>query len=373
MRLERLTSALDGARLARSVVDPAGNVLLGAGVRLTGRYIQRLIARGVVSVHVADAEVEEAVPDEADRAATRADLMRIARAAFARAAERRRAAGPDAGPAVLQAVVDQVWHRHGLSVDLAELRRASGYAFRHAVQCAVAAVRVGQALALGRRGLTLLGVGVLLQDIGILPYAALMQEPRPLRPEELARLQRHTAEGFLYLRDQAGLDPLSAQVALQHHERLDGSGYPKGLAGKEIHLFGRIAAAADVFDALTADRPFQAGMPPEEAMGILRRFSGEKLDPEVVRRLSEALGVFAPGTPVLLESGEVGIVTAGHGSDPRAPVVQMVLDARRRPTEGALFDLGREPPGRGVRQVLAEVPPAAGGRADRGASGPGEG
>jgi HD-GYP domain-containing protein (c-di-GMP phosphodiesterase class II) len=356
LRLARLSPGLEGAYLARSVMDGDGRVLLTAGSRLTARYIQRLLARGIAAVYVADELSEDVHPDEVVRAETRALASEVIRQAFARAERQERSLPASGLRQVVLEVIDQLWLHQGLAVDLTDMRCHIPYTFLHCLHVAVLAVLIGQALGLPREALAQLATGAILQDIGIRRYADLIRQPRALQPEEFERLQRHPEEGFRYLREQAGVDLLVAHVAYQHHERLDGSGYPRGLRGEEIHLFARIAAVADVFDALTADRPHKAGMAPHEAMGVLRGMGEDKLDPQLVRRLSEQLAVYAAGAPVLLTSGELAVVVAQGSRGPALPVVRVVADETLRVIPPYELDLGADPQHRGVRTVLPDYP-----------------
>jgi len=359
MRLERLSTDSAGAHLARSVVDPEGKVLLAAGSRLTARYVERLLARGVLSVYLADDLVNDVVPDETVQRDTRAEGLRLVRGALARIDRPGRPGLATAAcQALLSEILDGVWRNHGLSVDLGEIRRVSPYTFAHSVRSMVVAVLLGAVHGLDRTQLRMLGTGTLLQDIGIVRYVELIAQPRPLTLDELVLLQRHAEDGYHYLREEAGVGLLVAHVAYQHHERLDGSGYPRGLGGDEMHTFARVAAVADVYDALTADRPFKPGMPAHEAMSVLRGMAEDKLDPEFVRHLSEQVAVYAAGTTVLLGGGELAVVLDPAGSGPGRPVVRILTDGSRRLAAPRDVDLGLDPAGRAVRQVLPDLPAA---------------
>lgn len=357
MRLVHLSPEVEGSFLARAVVDSGGKVLLAAGSQLSKRYIERLQARGVHTVYLADEPTEDVVPDEALRAEARGHAHRVLEDAAARAL-RGEKGGLPAGPLqeIMTEIVETLWTHQGLAVDLSEMHRQIPYIFTHSVNVALLSLLLGRAHGLPRAELLLLGTGAMLQDIGIGRYAELIRQPRALQPEEFVQLQRHPEEGYRYLRDEAGLDLLIAHVAYQHHERLDGSGYPRGIAAEEIHLFGRIAAVADVYDALVADRPHKSGMPPHEAMSVLRGMGEDKLDIGLVRRLSENLAVFATGSPVVLNSGEVGVVMAQGRRGNAFPIVRVVADEALRVVPPRSVDLGSDPAGRTVRNVLSDYP-----------------
>ncbi len=357
MRLARLDMRLDGEVLARAVLGPDGHLLLVAGARLTPRYIQRLQDRGVEGVYIADDLSADIVPDVALQRETRREAVLLIREAIARAEAQDPRGVPLRGLRdVLEEILDQVWRNQGLAVDLGEVRSNTPYAFSHSLECAVLALLLGESLGLTPRRLRLLGTGVLLQDIGMARYGDLVARPGSLTPAEFDRLKGHTLEGYRFLRQDVGLPVLTAHVALQHHERLDGSGYPRGREGKAVHLFGRIAAVADVYAALRAKRPFREAMPATEAMRTLRGMAGSQLDPEVVRLLSERVAVYGVGTPVLLSSGELAVVVAQGKAGPGLPRVRVIATPALRVCAPWELELGTDPDKRAIRTVLPDYP-----------------
>jgi putative nucleotidyltransferase with HDIG domain len=130
----------------------------------------------------------------------------------------------------------------------------------------------------------------LLHDIGKLGVSnATLDKPGKLDAEEWAEIKRHPGLGQVIL-SRVGAFAQLAEVAASHHERLDGAGYPRGLKGDEINLDSRIVAVADVFDALTADRPYRKAMTSDKALSILDEMVGAALDPQCVAALNRALG-----------------------------------------------------------------------------------
>jgi HD-GYP domain-containing protein (c-di-GMP phosphodiesterase class II) len=124
--------------------------------------------------------------------------------------------------------------------------------------------------------------GAYLHDIGKLGVPeGILLKPGPLTGEERKLMQRHSQIGFDLLKDIPFLAD-AAEVVLMHHERFDGSGYPKGLKGEEIPLGARIFAIADTLDAITSDRPYQRASSFEPAREVIRRLSGTGFDPQVV-------------------------------------------------------------------------------------------
>jgi putative nucleotidyltransferase with HDIG domain len=157
------------------------------------------------------------------------------------------------------------------------------------------AVNIGQAMGLSPGDLLILHRGGLLHDVGkIGTPPGILEKPGKLDSEELKVMRDHVRMGVRILQPIPSFKQELLIVA-QHHEWFDGSGYPAGLAGEEISLFGRIFAVADCFDALTSDRPYRKGMPKSKALELLQNESGTHFDPNVIaafeRLLAEGEGL----------------------------------------------------------------------------------
>ena len=152
----------------------------------------------------------------------------------------------------------------------------------HALRVASLAVELGRAMGIPGDELVHLRRGALLHDIGkmVVPDA-ILRKPGPLTEEEWAVMRRHPEDGRDFLRKVAYLEP-ALDVPYAHHERWDGTGYPRGLRGEEIPLAARVFAVADAYDALTSDRPYRAAWPEEDVLEHLRRCAGKEFDPQVV-------------------------------------------------------------------------------------------
>jgi hypothetical protein len=156
-----------------------------------------------------------------------------------------------------------------------------GYIVEHNIDATIAGLVVGRRL-LDEASLRDLATGLFLQDIGKLALPeTIVQKPGPLAPDEWDLMMRHPLLGLEFLRDDS-VSAASKSVVRSHHERWDGSGYPGALIGEEISLFARIAAVADVFDAVTSERYHAAAVPPAEGVEIVRAGAGSEFDPAVV-------------------------------------------------------------------------------------------
>lgn len=319
-----------GERLGHDVRDAQSRVLLRQGTTLTPQYIEMLKRRGFRSVPVGDPLAPEAVPQEVLREHTRTAAQAAVAQCLARQGQGEGSFAA-AAAAVVQRILADVFASPRLFYHVASLRSVQEDILVHSVNVCAYSVILGSALDLPADDLRDLGIGALLHDVGKIYHMDLVDKPGRLTPEEFERLHNHAWDGFSLLRQDAELNLLSAHIALQHHERLDGSGYPRGLRAHQIHPWAKVVAIADIYDALTADRAYGSAQTAAAALDEVRRLAQEgKLDAPLVDQLALRLSVFPAGTILLLHSHELCVVVgeAVEATDPLR--VRMVTDSQWR-------------------------------------------
>ncbi|MDR7866882.1 MAG: HD-GYP domain-containing protein [Sporomusaceae bacterium] len=211
---------------------------------------------------------------------------------------------------IVKTVENAIDNRHILR-HLSNLRIHHPYTFSHSLNVCLLSVLIGAKLRLPPGQLAELAVGALLHDLGKTRIPQdILDKPGPLSDTEWQAIHHHALEAFHTLRRQWALPISAAHIACQHHENYDGTGYPGGLAGDNIHLFARIVAVADNFDAVTADRPYRAAYQPHQAYEVLLWSRGSKLDPHIVDTFLDTVAVLPAGSAVLLD-GDVTSRTVG--------------------------------------------------------------
>ncbi len=228
---------------------------------------------------------------------------------------------------------------------LARMKEKGEHNLDRAMGVSVYMITFGRFLQLPREQLDLLGMLGMLQDVGKLRLPVdLLNKKEPLNPAELKVCSSHVAHSVAILKETPGLPAeLPALVAL-HHERYDGSGYPAGLKGAEIGLFGSIAGVIDCFDAVTNLRPYGEVMSPSNALSMLYKLRDIEFDGPLVEQLIQCVGIFPVGAIVELNSGETGIVIAQNLARRLQPRVMVVLDANGNPLKPQkILDLAKEP------------------------------
>lgn len=208
---------------------------------------------------------------------------------------------------------------------VARMRNEHQGTYQHSLRVALYLEALGRQIGFPREDLVRLGLIGMLADVGKIRLPlALLEKPGMLTPPEHAVVRKHVQLGIDSLRKSMKLDSLVEQGILQHHERLDGSGYPRKLKGKEISIYGRMAGIADCFAALITDRPYAKAMAPHDALMSLYQWSGASFHEPLVEQLVQAIGIFPIGSLVELSNGEVAVVLAHnpvHRLEPRVLVL----------------------------------------------------
>ena len=226
-----------------------------------------------------------------------------------------------------------------------QLQQKGDYTQSHALDVSVYMTAFGRFMEMSPDDIRLLGHLGLLQDVGKMRLPdALIQKRERLTVEEFALAKTHIEHSVEILRATPGLPHDLPELTLLHHERHDGSGYPKALRGKEIGLIGSIAGIVDTFDALTARRPYAEPVAPSTALSMLYKWRGTFFDAYLVEQFIRFVGIFPLGSVVELNSGEVGIVITQNLEKRLQPRVMVIRDAAGNPLKPQkLVDLSRSP------------------------------
>jgi len=251
-------------------------------------------------------------------------------------------------PRVREAVTsmtDSVVRNPDAMLLLSKMKERSDYTHDRAVGVSIYMITFGRFLQLPREQLDLLGMLGLLQDVGKMRLAAeLLEKKGALTDDERKLCHSHLQHSVAVLKETAGLPPELPALAALHHERFDGSGYPEGLKGPEIGLFGSIAGMIDCFDALTRQRPYAEALSPSNALSRLYDWRDAQFDGSLVQQLIQCIGIYPVGAAVELNTGEIGIVIAQNLVRRLQPRVMVVFDAKGSPIRPQkILDLVKEP------------------------------
>ena len=235
------------------------------------------------------------------------------------------------------------------------LRNPDPFSFRHCVHSAILAINLGRALGLRRQTIHELAMGVLLADLGKMRLPKeLLRTTRRLDRRETDIMKLHVRFGVEIVEDLGGVTPGAIEIVATHHERFDGSGYPKGLRGGEISLLARIAGLADTFDAITSDRTYSRAIAPHEAVQELYAATVDVFQRGLVELLIQVLGAHPLGSLVELSDGSVAVVLALNRERRLLPwVLQLTAADKQRLQRPTLLNLAAgERPLATIKDVL---------------------
>lgn len=323
MRKINITNIEVGSRISKTIYNSKGQVLLSAGTVLTGRYVKRLKELGFTAVFVDDGLIDDISLDEVISEETRLQAVNCIRGIMQNVAKNNVVHTAPVGKAV-DCIIDDLLKNREMMLNLSDIRSYDDYTFSHSVNVTVISVVIGICLHYRKDRLKDLGMGVLLHDVGKTQIPPdIINKPGKLTDEEYEIVKKHTWYGFETLRKSPGIKLTSAHVALQHHERHDGSGYPRNLKGDQIIEFARISAIADVYDAMTSDRCYRKSIPVHKVCQYLAEGSGEQFDSRILDRFIEKVALYPQGTRVTLNDGRSGIITKQNTGIPTRPVVRL--------------------------------------------------
>jgi HD-GYP domain-containing protein (c-di-GMP phosphodiesterase class II) len=229
-----------------------------------------------------------------------------------------------------EAIAESVLRNGGALVSLCRRKERDTYTSQHSVSVAALLVLLGARMGLPHRDLVEAALGGLLHDAGKATIPGeILAKPGKLTDEEFEVMKTHVWAGSDLLEATPGPPLAVLRIAREHHERFAGTGYPDALPGPRISAPGRMAALADVYDAMTSERVYHRALPPAQALARMFEWSRQHYDPQLMQAFIRALGVYPSGSLVRLESDRLAIVLDQGGEGLLTPTVRVFYDIHR--------------------------------------------
>ncbi len=348
MRRIPTTSLLPGMKVGHSIYNSRGEMLINRGVVLNNRYINSLLKLGIPVIYIIDEDLPEFYVEDVIDERTRTETVNLARKILKGTPTAR---SPLDNSLLTQAktkisdIIDELLQNNSIMVNMVDIRSLNDYLFSHSVNVCVLSLITGISLNYDRNKLMDLGMGALMHDIGktLLP-SQILNKPGALTQEEFEVIKHHPEYGYSILNNGSRcIKKICATIALQHHERGNGEGYPKGLYKDSIHELSQIVGIADIYDAITADRVYRKACPPNEAYELIAGSGDFFFDYKLVQAFLSNIAAYPAGSIVELSSNEIALVietTKGFSIYPKIKILYDVYGNKL--TEPVDMDLSRQ-------------------------------
>jgi len=331
-----------GTLLAQDIYNEKGSVLLKKGVELTASLIIKIENNGIHTIFIddgySDKIIEEIIRPEVKQKAVQAiketfsSISKLNKKSlnnedlhFRKKLELKSMEKYiNSLKSISERIIDELTNNHTLMINLVDIKNIDNYTYEHSLNVAILATIMGIEIKLTRNELYKLFMGALLHDIGkaFVP-SDIVTKQGTLTAEEAEHMMAHPQLGYDYLKESYGLDATSKIVALQHHEKTDGTGYPMHAHGNQIHKFARIVALADVYDGMTSDTSYSKAMAPNEAIEYIMATAGRHFDFDLATIFVRKIIPYPEGSIINLSNGKMGIVDSVIADYPLRPTVKI--------------------------------------------------
>lgn len=321
MRYVLIGDVKPGMILAQRIEDENGRVLAGEKSKLSEYAIDKLRRDGYDGVYIQDELSADILIESAIRISLRVAGIECVRKRDV-----------DACKKIADEIVEDLWGKSEIALDLNDFRSNEDYIYAHSVNVAVLSCLVGMGFGLGEEDMRNLVFAALIHDLGKMDIPSIIRNKAGrLTPEEYQIMKSHSILSYELIKDRIDISAHVKKAVRSHHENVDGSGYPDGTMGEDQSLFTKIIHVADVYDALISRSPYKKPYSPQEATEYLMGGCGVLFDKEVVMTLLKYVPMYPKGMDVVLSDGRTGIISVNTGVHNLRPVVRLY--------DGTLIDL----------------------------------
>lgn len=332
MRFVHIDSVKEGMILAKPLLGKNDELLLNKGVVLFSPYVNKIKQHGYNGIYIED-ELSEGIeiPDIIDEK-IRFEAVKSVKNVFLSIEEGKGI------PChiyrnltnVIDDIMESILESNAAIVNIIDLKAFDNYTFYHCVNVCILSIVIGKALELNKRQLYNLALTAILHDIGktFIPKEILNKNGK-LTSEEFEIIKTHSSKGYCYVKDNFDVPAVSYVGILHHHERYDGCGYPMGMKGDAISLFGRIVSVSDTYDAITSDRPYRKALPSFEAIEYIMGNSRIAFDPQIADVFTQKIAPYPVGTSVRLSNDKVGLIVENYQGCCMRPKIKIYMHGDR--------------------------------------------
>lgn len=327
MRLVSIERVKPGDVLGQSILGVDGCMMLREGVTLTENYINKLIGIGIIYLYIKDSNLEDIKPEDSEFIEFKSEAVKSLSKVFSKLQYSDTICIKNTLSVISEMIEYLIDNKEINSSYLLELKTFDNYTYIHSLNTCVLALFFGVQMSYSRPMLIDLGMGAMLHDIGKtrVPIEVLNKRGK-LTSEEFGIIKKHPELGYKMVRNVKEMNDRSRAIILEHHERIDGKGYPHGLKGNRIHKFSKITCISDVYDALVSDRVYRKGIVANEAYEFILGGAGSFFDLELVNLFKNNFSIYPLGACLKLSNGLEGFVIGHNKGFPDKPIVRILYD-----------------------------------------------
>lgn len=338
MRLVSIDKIEKGMIVGKKVYNNVGSILLYEDIVLTGDYIERLKNMNIPSLYIKDdiskgIEVDEIIDNEL-KIGTIITLEKEFE--FLKNKDKK---GKKLLPQksynkiknVVEDILEQLLFSDSTLMNMTKLMSTDIYTYEHSVNVSILSMMIATELNFPKKKVIDIGLGAMLHDIGkmAIDEEVLFKAGR-LSDEEFEHIKEHPVLGYEMVKDDRFISPIAKSIILLHHEKLDGSGYPRHLKGKDFNKLDhvKIVTAVDILDALINDRVYKKKMPVYEAVELVSSNVPMKIDSKIFDILKKKIEPYPTGSGVILTDGRIGLVEKNNYDNPTRPCIRIIYDEK---------------------------------------------
>lgn len=347
MRFIPIQSVREGTIIDETIYSENGGILLKEGTVLKKSYIRHLRDMGINGLYIDDNISKDIETTTTISGKLKNDAVQKMKNAFSFAKSDNPSTSEmlqasNAMHLLIESVIDDILNNDNFMINMVDLKVFDDYTFYHSISVATISIMVGVNLNYDKPKLIELGLSAILHDIGkVFTPKEILNKAGRLDDDEMILMKNHSDDGYRYLKDKYNVPMKSYLGVLQHHEKWDGTGYPLGLKDKKISEYARIISIADVYDALTSDRPYRRGSLPSEAMEYIMGGGGTLFDPQIVQVFYKSMAVYPNGSIVILSNKLTGIVIENIPGRSMRPILK-ILKESDMDVSPYIYDMGNE-------------------------------
>lgn len=316
----------EGMIVGQAIYTSSGVILLEEGIELKYRYIEKLNELGISNIYINESLTDNLELYQIVKEDTKIEALTMMKSIMNDVALFDDADASNVANTVSK-IVDGLLDNDDILINLIDIRTVDDYTFGHSVNVCILSLVTAISLGYEREQLIDLGIGAILHDIGKTQISIdILNKPYELTLDEYKEIKKHTLLGYGILKKLKTISNEAINIALLHHERYDGNGYPNNLKATNIHEFARIVSVADVYDALTTNRVYRKQINSDIAINYLLSMAGSQFDEKMVEGFMKSVAKYPLGKGVVLNSGEKGYVIKNRKENINKPIVKVLYD-----------------------------------------------